>query len=104
MPRCSLRSILYRHPWFGCRDRNQTGGIISIFDLVRKRKAAATMDRTANEAERAAEQRIRLFAHGDFEEVIRQTPQRGYFDVPLLGGSDWKRVPMRILDQPARAG
>ena len=34
-----LRSILHRHLWLGCRDRDQKADTIPILDLVRKRES-----------------------------------------------------------------
>lgn len=63
-----LCSMLCRHLWLGYRDWNQKAGTVSIFDLVRKRQATSATHGTANDAERAAEQRMRRLANCNLDD------------------------------------
>ena len=60
-----LRSILRAVLWLGCSDRDQKAGFVPVFHLIRNRKAATTVHRTADHMERAAKQWMRRIAHRD---------------------------------------
>ena len=61
-----LRPILRPILWLRNRDRNEQAGIISVFNLVRDRKAAAPMHQMADDTECAAEQRVHWIPHRNF--------------------------------------
>jgi hypothetical protein len=58
-----LRPILRPILWLRHSHRDQQTGIISVFDLVRDRKAAAPPHRMADYTECAAEQRVHWIPH-----------------------------------------
>jgi hypothetical protein len=61
-----LRPILRPILWLGNHHRDQQTGTISVFNLVRDRKAAAPMHQMADDTECAAEQRVRWIPHRNF--------------------------------------
>ena len=62
-----LRPILLGRLWLGRRDRNQKADAVPVLHLKRERKAAPAMNRLADDAERAPEQRMRRILHGYFD-------------------------------------
>jgi hypothetical protein len=62
-----LHSILRRHLWLGCRDRNQKARAVTMLDLVADWMVAATVNRP-NNPERPVEQRVGRIEYRHFDD------------------------------------